>query len=281
MHGFARGVMGKAMGSAKILQKLSLVIKEDAEILLGQAIDFDSLFHNRDDENEHITFYKIRKTLYGHYGFTDIIFAAVKYLEQYKDKIPKTDQVIVDEFQDFNLLEVSLIELLASRNPILIAGDDRTILSTISRMPALVTSVSGTTTVIHTKLLISHFALGAHALSSTLSTISSNQPLERAFLSGRVDKPYLYFEDEKKEAECKRYPKLSHVQCFATQIPYFIAKTIGEIAEERREKFSVLIIAPTKSRCRSVAKALRKKGLENVLFVDQKKRRRSHGYGLP
>jgi ATP-dependent exoDNAse (exonuclease V) beta subunit len=122
LHGFARGIMSQATGNAKIFSKLSQVIKEDAET--AKEIDFDSLFHNMAEESEHIAFYKARKTFYGYYGFTDVIFAAVKYLEQYKKRISKYDQVIVDEFQDFNLLEVSLIELLGSKNPILITGDD-------------------------------------------------------------------------------------------------------------------------------------------------------------
>jgi superfamily I DNA/RNA helicase len=124
LHGFARGVMGRATGSAKIFPKLSKIIQEDLELLENVKIDFDSIFQNRDDKNEYIAFYKKRKAFYKYYGFADIIYAAVLYLEQYPDKIPIFDQVLVDEFQDFNRLEVSLIDLLASESPILIAGDD-------------------------------------------------------------------------------------------------------------------------------------------------------------
>ena len=34
-----------------------------------------------------------------------------------KDKVPKYEQVVVDEFQDFNKLEVALIDLLSDKNP--------------------------------------------------------------------------------------------------------------------------------------------------------------------
>ena len=124
LHGFARSVMAKASSNVRVFPKLSKVIGEDAEILKGQKIDFDSLFHNRDDKNEHIPFYKRRKLIYQHYGFTDLIYAAVLYLELKTKRIPAFDQVLVDEFQDFNQLEVSLIDLLASKSPIVIAGDD-------------------------------------------------------------------------------------------------------------------------------------------------------------
>jgi superfamily I DNA/RNA helicase len=57
-------------------------------------------------------------------GYADIVFAIVKQFEVKKEKIPTYEQVVVDEFQDFNKLEVSLIELLAEKSPILLAGDD-------------------------------------------------------------------------------------------------------------------------------------------------------------
>jgi superfamily I DNA/RNA helicase len=122
LHGFARSVMAKATDNVRVFPKLSKVISEDAELLKGQKINFDSLFHNRDDGSEHIPFYKRRKFIYQHYGFTDLIYAAVLYLELKTGRIPVFDQVLIDEFQDFNRLEVSLIDLLASKNPILICG---------------------------------------------------------------------------------------------------------------------------------------------------------------
>ena len=47
-----------------------------------------------------------------------------RYLEKNSKRVPKFDLVFVDEFQDFNKLEVSLINLLGKKNSILIAGDD-------------------------------------------------------------------------------------------------------------------------------------------------------------
>jgi len=83
LHSFALTELNNATGkSIKVFPKLSEVIKEDARILLNEAIDFDHLFHNRDDENKHIVFYRKRKNYYGHYGFSDIVFAAVRYFEE-------------------------------------------------------------------------------------------------------------------------------------------------------------------------------------------------------
>ncbi|MCH7760342.1 hypothetical protein IIA15_02930, partial [candidate division TA06 bacterium] len=96
LHGFARGVMKNAKKeNIKIYHKLTQVIKDDAKILLHADIDFDDLFNNRDDNNAHIEFYRKRKDYYGHYGFSDIVFAAVKYFEENKNKIPTYNQVVV------------------------------------------------------------------------------------------------------------------------------------------------------------------------------------------
>jgi hypothetical protein len=268
LHGFARGIMGQATRGAKIFSKLSQVIKEDAAIILGQTVDFDSLFHNMDDQSEHIAFYRIRKTLYGHYGFTDVVYAAVQFLEHNKKRIPVFDQVIVDEFQDFNLLEVSLIELLGSKSPILITGDDdQSLYYFKNASPSHIRER-------HRKGdPYEAFNLPYCSRCTRVIVDAINDVIKAAvgegFLKGRINKPYLYFEDERKEADCKAYPKLSHVRCFAKQFPYFIAKAIAEIAEELRGKFSVLIIAPTKARCRTIGRSLRSKGFENVLYVEQ------------
>ena len=92
LHSFTRSILsGITKKSIKISPKLSKVIRNDAEILIGKKVDFDKLFHNRDDENKFIEFYKKRKEYYDYYGYTDIIFAAVKYFEKNKDKIPTYD----------------------------------------------------------------------------------------------------------------------------------------------------------------------------------------------
>jgi AAA domain len=124
LHGFARGILAAATGSVQVFPLLSRVIRDEFKIHNGADVDFDGIFNGRDDANPHIPFYKSRKDFYRYNGHTDLIFAAARYLETYPKKIPKYDWVLVDEFQDFNKLEVSLINSLAKKNRILIAGDD-------------------------------------------------------------------------------------------------------------------------------------------------------------
>ncbi|MDP2037197.1 MAG: UvrD-helicase domain-containing protein, partial [Ignavibacteria bacterium] len=125
LHSYARGILAKLSNTQiNVFHKLSSIVKEDGKILFGVEMDFNKSFHERDDENENLQFFKKRRDYYNYYGYASIIFAIVKYFEKYKEKIPVYEQILIDEFQDFNLLEVSLIDLLAEKSPILLAGDD-------------------------------------------------------------------------------------------------------------------------------------------------------------
>src|ERR1017187_2036026 len=89
LHGFARSMLRKATGKEnRSFPKLSEVIRQDAKVLLKEEINFNYLFHNREDGNSHIQFYKKRKDYYDYYGYSDIVFAVVQYLEQNRGKVP-------------------------------------------------------------------------------------------------------------------------------------------------------------------------------------------------
>ena len=274
LHSFALTELNNATGkSIKVFPKLSEVIKEDARILLNEAIDFDHLFHNRDDENKHIVFYRKRKNYYGHYGFSDIVFAAVRYFEENSNNIPTFGQVVVDEFQDFNTLEVSLIELLAKKSPILLAGDDD---------QALYESLKSASSKhirqrhCHTTSGYAAFDLPYCSRCTRVIVEATNDiitgAVKHGYLSSRISKPFRYFDDEKKDKDSEDNPQLIYSQLFARQIPWFIQTRIFEIAEEVRGKFSVLIISPTKIQCRSIVDALKNNGFEGIRFVEKKDR---------
>ena len=261
LHGFALSELKKATRkSIKISPKLSEVVKEDAKILLNEEIDFDHIFHNRDDGNELIAFYKMRKNYYGYYGYSDIVFAAVRYFEENSKKIPVFGQVVVDEFQDFNTLEVSLIDLLATKSPILLAGDDdqalyESLKSASSRhiRQRYCDTASG----------YAPFVLPYCSRCTRVIVEATNDVITCAtrdgYLTNRIPKPFRYFDDEKKDRVSEDNPQLISSQVYARQIPYFIYERIPEIAEEVRDKFSVLIISPTKIQCRSIVSALKNK----------------------
>lgn len=276
LHGFARGILGRtkedeSKNKIKIFPKLSQIIKEDAKILLNEEIDFDSIFHNLDDKDEEIKFYKTRKDYYGkYYGYSDIIYAIVRFFENKTGQIPEYEQVVVDEFQDFNKLEVALIELLSQKSPMLLAGDDDQALYSFKNAKA-------------DHIREKHSDLNTDYASFTLPYCSrctevivdaTNDILESATKNGnldkRISKTFQYFEDETKDKESARYPKIAYSQQYAKQIPWFINKQIEKIAEEVKSKFSVLIISPTKTQSRLTVMGLKNKGFTNIDYVEKK-----------
>lgn len=272
LHSFARNLLRSlTKKDIRIAPKLPEVIKEDAMILLKKEVDFNRLFHERDDENEHIEFYKQRKNYYGdYYGYSDVIFAAVRYLEVHPDKIPSYDQVVVDEFQDFNRLEVSLIDLLSKKSPILLAGDDD---------QALYDFKSASTEHIRSRhgdkaLGYEPFDLPFCSRCTRVIVHAANDIIEAAVksgcLKGRITKPYVYFDDEGKDVVSGENPTISYGQVFATQIPWAIEKQINKIAGDLRASFSVLIISPTNTQSRRLTTALKDKGFEKIEYMEKR-----------
>jgi superfamily I DNA/RNA helicase len=272
LHSFARSELSKAAKKdINLFPKLPEVINEDAAILLDKDIDFDKIFHNRDDNNEYIPFYKKRKDYYdGFYGYADVIFAIVKYFENKKECIPKYEQIVVDEFQDFNKVEVSLIELLATKSPILLAGDDDQALYAFKSASADYIRHK------HSDACPEYVSFNLPFCSRCTRVIvdAANDIIcaatKSGLLKGRINKPFKYFEDQKKDAESSQNPKIIYNKSFAKQIPWFIQQRISEIAEEVKKSFSVLIISPTKNQSKTIVKALREKGFGSIQYVEKK-----------
>ena len=229
------------------------------------------MFHNRKGTTEQIEFYRNRKDYYEHYGFTDIIYALLDTFEKHNSKIPRFGQVVVDEFQDFNALEVSLIDLLAQKSPILIAGDDD---------QALYESLKSASA-IHIRQRYNDNTLGympfnlPYCSRCTCVIVDAvndiiTEARKRNYLQDRISKPFKYFNNVDKDVICCKNPNIYYAQVYDRRIPWFITERIHEIAEEERCRFTVLIISPTKTKSRLIVNALEKKGFTGIQFIDKK-----------
>ena len=271
LHGFARAQLERATRKrVAVFPKLSRVIGQDAEILLAEPIDFDRLFHNRQDSDPRVAFYRKRRHYYNHYGFCDLVYAAVLYYELHPERIPGYSQVVVDEFQDFNLLEVSLIDLLARRSPVLLAGDDDQALyeSLKSASPRHIRQRHCGE--------VDEFACFSLPFCSRCTEVivgAANDAIAGAkragLLVGRIDKPFRHFRDAKKDEESAANPHIVHSDVFAKQVPWFIQKQITDITSQVRGEFTVLVLSPTRNQCRRICEALKSKGFKNVHFAER------------
>lgn len=265
LHSFARSELGKAIKNVKVHPKLSAVVKEDAKILLKKNIDFDYLFHNREDENEDIEFYKKRKNYYEYYGYSDIIFGLVKFLEKDKTKVPTYDHVLVDEFQDFNKLEITLIDLLSEKSPVLITGDDDQALydDLKSASAKHIRERFSDDCKEYESFTLPHCRRCTRVIVGAVNDIVSNAS-KNEVVKERISKKYEYFDHKEKDVESEKNSKIIFSQQFTKKIPWFIEKQLGEIASDIKGKFSVLIIAPSKTQCRLLTEGLKKKGFSNI-----------------
>ncbi len=266
LHGFARGVLGSRV---KVFPKLSKVIEEDTQILKGERVDYDAIFNKRDDGNPNIEFFKVRKKYYDNfYGYSSIVYAAVMYFSGNKSKIPIFDQIVVDEFQDFNALEVSLIDLLAEKSPILLAGDDDQALYSFKDASATyIRDRHHPDNSTYTSFTLPFCSRCTRVIVNSVNDLIDTAR-QKSLLNGRIFKDFRYFADPEKDKESAQYDKLIYSKIYPRQVPWLIQKQLEETAKEIRGVFSCLIIAPTKTQCAIIASALRKNGLRSVETVD-------------
>jgi superfamily I DNA/RNA helicase len=272
LHGYALSVLATATKKdVSLFPKLSYVMKRDADVLRGVAVNFDKIFHIRDDGNEHLPFYTERHRYYGFYGYTDVVYAAVKYLEARKDKVPTYDQVVVDEFQDFNLLEVSLIDALSEQSPVLIAGDDDQALYDFKSADARhIRECHGGDGSPYEAFTLPFCSRCTRVIVEATNDVIASAKAT-GLLPGRIDKSYTYFDDKKKDIDSAKHPHIDYKQVYAAQIPWAIETEIKSMAEAWRESFSILVIAATSTQCKNMVKALREKGFQNVSYVERDK----------
>lgn len=266
LHSFALSILSRTNNSIEIYPKLSEVIKEDAKILRDEEIDFDNLFHNNRTENGHLDFYKRRKNYYGkYYGFADIVFALVKYFEKNEGKIPVYDQILVDEFQDFNKLEISLIDLLSKKSPIILTGDDDQALyeSLKSADAKYIRDRYNDKNSEFVSFSLPYCRRSTRVIVETVNDVITVAK-QNGLLKSRIEKRFEYFICKKKDIESNQNPRIIFSQQYATRIPYFIEQQLKQIAIDVKQKFSVLIISPTNTQSRLIFESLNKKGFTNI-----------------
>ncbi len=129
LHAFAN----KYLGKVEMVESLDKIISEDHWLMKHIECNFsEKLCTNELSSSkspEEMSFYKKRKAFYSTgevkvYSFNSSILAVNLFFNQTPNKIPGYDLVLIDEFQDFNCLEFELINILNTKNKIILVGDD-------------------------------------------------------------------------------------------------------------------------------------------------------------
>lgn len=123
-HEFCKKILHENRGGFFLYPKLTTIIKEDSKHFDVDCKNFDEKFQVLDETGCEISFYLKRGDYYNTVAFNDSVYRMWKELQRTPDIISNFDQILIDEFQDFNPLEVAFIDELEKKGNILIVGDD-------------------------------------------------------------------------------------------------------------------------------------------------------------
>jgi superfamily I DNA/RNA helicase len=105
----------------QLYPKIYSILESDSDYKIQ---DIGGYFQRLDVDNDTVKYCLNRMTYYRVNGFDDAIYILLKNIRSSNVRIRKYGHILIDEFQDFNALEVSLIKELEQYGNIVIVGDD-------------------------------------------------------------------------------------------------------------------------------------------------------------
>jgi superfamily I DNA/RNA helicase len=259
-HAFCKKILHQQNGQIELAPYLTKVIEKDADLLGKHLADFDAKLRNLEEGCAEISFYLKRGDYYAVVGFDDSVYRLYKAIQADPTIVPQYDQIVVDEFQDFNPLEVAFIDELSKHGNVLIVGDDdQAVYNDRSASPDHLRALyqSGE---------FEKFELPFCSRCTKVVVDAVKSIIQRAqqtgHFKGRVAKRYeCYWED--KAADSLKYPKIVVANLTTgSVIPKYIGREIAQIdpsdIKESHDKAypTVLIVGP-RQYLREVEKQLR------------------------
>lgn len=254
LHGFARELVLKRLPKWDYYPDMKHLIEED---LILKGISNYSI----GDEN-----YIKRTKHYRAIGDDDVIYYAVKIYEKNKESIPKYDLILIDEFQDFSEIEAKFIDLIASRNDVLIVGDDDQVLYEFrGSSPRFIREKYHSTNNEFEKRSLRFCSRCTSVLIKAFHSVIKQFQLDLA-TTKRIKKDYLYFPPDK-DTDSKLNEKIVILeQTEKAMIPFKIRDELTNLLSEQAIK-NVLIVGEAQtcqSLLKSIARKLRVFGFKNV-----------------
>jgi superfamily I DNA/RNA helicase len=221
-------------------------------------------------------FFIDRSNYYDAVSFDDMVFRVYLKLAAMPHAAERHDLILVDEYQDFNLLEISLLDLLARKSPIVVAGDDDQVLYGALRSS-------------HWNFIRQCYASQDYEACGLPFCLRCPEVVVKAFddvvraataaglLQGRIPKVYRYFPPAK-GADSAAHPRLHVIQTsiqksgagnyFGRVITEVVQSIPAQYIKESREKgFPTVLIIGNKQYLTQVSAHLKEQGY----IVDEKR----------
>lgn len=263
----------------RVYADIHILIQEDFLILKGGNRKLIDQIRESSPINDDITFYLNRCSYYNAAGHDDLVYRVV--LGRRKSILPKVQYklILVDEFQDFNSLEVEFIEnVLEANKLLLIAGDDDQAIYQF-RLASSTHLVERVRSGAYYSLPLSYCSRCTKVVVDSLKEII-NKAKSNGNLQNREDKKFECFMP-KKGSDSEMFPKIIHAACTAytpraKYVPRYIESVLNtitkpEIDEANAENYPPALIIGDRHYLRQIAKELSVSGYD-VEFTDSKKK---------
>lgn len=257
-HSFCKALLHKIKHEGikddfTLFPKLELIIKSDARIIYNKEPNFSRSFTQLDYESKNIPFFLKQSNYYNAVSFDDSVFRVLEYFKKNPGEVPQYDQIVVDEYQDFNKLEVEFINILEAKSPILIVGDDDQALYTQLKYASPDYIREKFKDSRYDKFPLPFCSRCPKVIIDALHDVVS-QAKKFGKLRERIDKNYICYLPEKL-SDSSRYPMIIHAHCSVQKknVPYiarFIEQEIDKLSPEEIEEinakgdYTVLVTGP-------------------------------------
>ena len=235
-----------------VFPKLPKIIRSDEKLLFGRKSNFDDAFQCLIEDDGRIDFYIARANFYNAVGFDDSVYRVLQYFKSGFGEPPQYEQVVIDEFQDFNRLEVAFIEEIEKVNPILIVGDDdQAIYDFKNASSDFIREKANDPN--YERFELPYCSRCTKVIVDAVDDVITHAKT-KGNLSDRVEKKYTCYLPNKL-SDCRNYPKIIHAICsvHTKKSPYismYIEREIQKIPREEVDEANeeeypcILIIGP-------------------------------------
>jgi len=261
-HAFCKRLLHEKHGQLELAHFLPEIIQKDADLLHTGLSDFPKRFRMLENGSPEIEFYLKRAAYYEAVGFDDSVYRLLKEVQSSPEIVPEFDQIVVDEFQDFNPMEVALIEELSKRGDILIVGDDDQAVyddrsASAKHLRRLFESSD------FEKFELPFCGRCTEVIVEATKSLIKSATAHGCF-SGRIPKTYECYLDDK-EADSQKYPRVIVANCTTGKnLAKYIHGEIqriseADIAESRTEgkEYPTVLIIGKGHYLRQIAEQLR------------------------
>jgi superfamily I DNA/RNA helicase len=217
---------------------LYFLIEEDLTLLHPDAAwtvsDIDRVFQHVDVDSELLPETLALCNQYNAVSFVDSVYRVLVFMTDNPDALPEYSLVVVDEYQDFSFLETELIRLLASKNPVLIAGDDDQALYGFKHASSQYIQELARDASEYTVFELPYCCRCTEVIVDAVNDVIEAAS-EHGLLAERLDKSFRCFLPDKAE-DGEVHPLIVHAHCSVERkgAPYmgrYVAARIREIPE--------------------------------------------------